>query len=184
MGTKLQSNFLNMALVLSMIAVLAGGLLSWVNAATFEKREQNKAARTLKAINLVGIDFDNDPMMEVLDLETGRVYVLREGEEISGYAIQARSLEGYGGLMEIMVGFNPDGLIQKTAVLSHRETRAWEARSRKSPLPANSCLLIPGLRIFTSPKTAESLMPFPERPSAAEPIPKRCSTLSRQIWPQ
>jgi hypothetical protein len=40
MGTKLQSNFLNMALVLSMIAVLAGGLLSWVNAATFEKREQ------------------------------------------------------------------------------------------------------------------------------------------------
>jgi electron transport complex protein RnfG len=107
------------------------------------RENKNKAARTLKAINLVGIDFDNDPMMEVLDLETGRVYVLREGEEISGYAIQARSLEGYGGLMEIMVGFNPDGLIQKTAVLSHRETPGLGSKVKEKPFASQFMLADP-----------------------------------------
>jgi hypothetical protein len=83
MAKKLESNFLNMALVLTVIALLVGAALSWVDALTFERREQNKIAKTLKAISLVDIPFDNDPLSEVLETGSGKVYILRSMGELT-----------------------------------------------------------------------------------------------------
>ena len=43
-------------------------------------------------------------------------------EELVGTAIQAGSKKGYNGLIELMVGFSPDGKIYKIDVLQQKET--------------------------------------------------------------
>ena len=50
------------------------------------------------------------------------VYPAKKDGEIVGYAIEAATSKGFGGAIVLMVGFEPDGTIYNTAVISHTET--------------------------------------------------------------
>lgn len=45
-----------------------------------------------------------------------------------GVAVKTFSNNGFGGRIEAMVGFLPDGTINKITVISHKETPVWVIR--------------------------------------------------------
>jgi electron transport complex protein RnfG len=50
------------------------------------------------------------------------VYPAKENGKLVGSAIRSFSKNGYGGLIWIMVGLEPDGKIKDVAVVEHKET--------------------------------------------------------------
>ncbi len=94
---KLQSSFKNMALSLTIIAMVAAGALAGVYMLTLGNIEAQKKAKQ----------------------EAAKLAVL-DGHE-DGVAIET-TVDGFGGPFRIMVGFDADGNILGYEVLEHQET--------------------------------------------------------------
>ena len=59
------------------------------------------------------------------------------GGRTAGYAVRTRTLKGYGGEVEALVGFDPDGGIRRIIVTKHNETpglgtQVMDRKKRKS----------------------------------------------------
>jgi electron transport complex protein RnfG len=124
MAKKLESNFKNMFLVL-LVATLASALaLSMTYNATKDPIEQSKEAKQKAAIEEVISGFDDLKEQVVKDASGNEIKIfdcLKNGESI-GVAVQSYSTSGFGGKIDVMVGFLPDGTITKTVILKHDET--------------------------------------------------------------
>ena len=122
---KLESSLKNMLLVLTLVTVISVGLLAYVNALTQEPIAQAQANVLKEAIGKVVPEFDNNPADMVDELEvagqTVRLYAAMKGDQYVGSAVEA-SAPGYGGTMNILVGFDVDGNIYGYSLLSHAET--------------------------------------------------------------
>jgi len=94
---KLQSSFKNMVLSLVLICVVAAGALAGVYILTLEAINAQKAAKQ----------------------EAAKLAVLNGQED--GEAIEV-SVDGFGGVIRLMVGFAQDGTILGYEVLEHQET--------------------------------------------------------------
>jgi electron transport complex protein RnfG len=94
---KLESSFKNMVLSLVLICVVAAGALAGVYILTLDTINAQKAAKQEAA------------KLAVLD---GR----QDGEAIE------TSVDGFGGVIRMMVGFGADGTILGYEVLEHQET--------------------------------------------------------------
>lgn len=121
-----ESSLFNMVMTLFVICLLSSAILGVVYAVTKEPIEASKVAKTNTAISKVVSEFDNDPSSEVFEVEIGgkscKVYPAKKGTDIVGYAIESFTSAGFGGRIVIMVGFNMDGTINNTSVISHSET--------------------------------------------------------------
>lgn len=129
---KLESNIMNMALVLTVIAVVAAGLLAWVN---------NVTSGPIKEINNLAIE--NGIKSVILgdrDIEfTVESPVEREGfifhsvndknGNLIGTAVESTDKNGFGGALKVMVGFDPEGVILGYTVLEHSETPGLGAQA-------------------------------------------------------
>ena len=129
---KLESNIMNMALVLTVIAVVAAGLLAWVN---------NVTSGPIKEINNLAIE--NGIKSVILgdrDIEfTVETPVEREGfifhsvndknGNLIGTAVESTDKNGFGGALKVMVGFDPEGVILGYTVLEHSETPGLGAQA-------------------------------------------------------
>ena len=102
---KLESTWYNMAIVLTVISVVAGAALGYVNDIT---------APTIKAINE---QKEKDAELEVLN-----------GQE--GTAIKITDPKGFGGALTVMVGLAPDGTILGYKVLESSETPGLGAKAQ------------------------------------------------------
>lgn len=120
-----ESTLKNMLLTLSAITLVASSLLGVVYSLTKGPIEEAMTLKTNNAIAGVAPEFDNDPSADQLVVELAgksyKVYPAKMGEAIVGYAIESFA-SGFGGRISLMVGFNADGSINGTAVLSHAET--------------------------------------------------------------
>jgi electron transport complex protein RnfG len=120
-----ESTLKNMLLTLSAITFMASSLLGVVYSLTKGPIEEAMTLKTNNAIAGVAPGFDNDPSSDQLVVELAgknyKVYPAKMGGEIVGYAIESYA-SGFGGRISLMVGFNSDGTINGTAVLSHAET--------------------------------------------------------------
>lgn len=94
---KLQSSFKNMALSLTIISMVAAGALAGVYMLTLSNIEAQKKAKQ----------------------EAAKLAVL-DGHE-DGVAIET-SVDGFGGTIRLMVGFDADGNILGYEILEHQET--------------------------------------------------------------
>ena len=123
---KTESTFINMLLVLTLICVIAGGALGYVNSITADPIAQAQAAKQVEAIEAVTAAFDNSPLEEKI------TQTLEDGSEVTifpatlegkpaGAAVEATAL-GFGGTIKLMVGFDADGTIRNYKVLQHAET--------------------------------------------------------------
>lgn len=124
MAKKLESNFKNMFIVLVAVTLAAGLALSLAYNATKEPIELAKEAKKITAIREVIADFETMEESAVKD-EGGAdlaVYTCLKQGEVVGKAVQSYSMSGFGGRVDVMVGFLPDGTITKTVVLQHAET--------------------------------------------------------------
>jgi len=124
MAKKLESNFKNMFLVLFVTTLAAALALSLTYNATKEPIEKSKEAKQKAAIEEVIPGFDELAEKVVKDASGNEIKIfdcLKGGESI-GVAVQSYTTSGFGGKIDVMVGFLPDGTITKTVVLKHDET--------------------------------------------------------------
>ncbi len=108
--------------VLLLICGLVTALLGYINSVTAPIiAEQQAEARRQAAARI----FSEDAVLE----ESGReavspvsgIYDVKIGSEITGYAVFV-SAKGFGGAIEMLVGFAPDLSVCGVEVLSHGET--------------------------------------------------------------
>ncbi len=124
---KLKSTFKNMFLSLSIISLVVAVLLAEVNQITAKPIAAAKALKLKNAIKEVVPAFDNNPVEEAYkipapDGDSLLVYPAKKGEEIVGFAVNTYSNNGFGGNIQIMVGFDMEDKVVNYAVLSHAET--------------------------------------------------------------
>ena len=122
---KLESSFKNMVSVLTVVAVVAGLLLGYVNKLTAEPIAQANAKALSDAIALVVPGFDNEPAANPDTIEvdgvTYKIYKATKGDKFIGAAVES-SANGFGGALTVLVGFDADGKIIDYSLLSHAET--------------------------------------------------------------
>lgn len=124
---KLQSSFRNMFLSLTLICLTVAVLLAQVNKMTETPIAEAKAMKLQNAIREVVPAFDNDPVAASYRMPDGTgdsllVYPAKKGEELVGFALNSYSDNGFGGKIQIMVGFDMEHHIVNYAVLQHGET--------------------------------------------------------------
>ena len=121
-----------MAIVLTVIAVVAGGLLAWVNNVTAGPIEQinNQAIENgIKSVILGDRDikFHVDNPVEKDGFVFHNVYDMKDN--LLGTAVESTDKNGFGGALKVMVGFDPEGVILGYTVLEHSETPGLGAQA-------------------------------------------------------
>ncbi len=129
---KLESNIANMAIVLTVIAVVAGGLLAWVNNVTAGPIEQinNQAIENgIKSVILGdrNIEFRVEEPTEKDGFVFHNVYDMNDN--LLGTAVESTDKNGFGGAFKVMVGFDSEGKILGYEVLEHSETPGLGAQA-------------------------------------------------------
>ena len=121
-----ESTIKNMAITLTVICLVSSAILGGVYSITKVPIEMAQVAKTNGAIAKVVPQFDNDPSAEIFNVEIDgksyKVYPAKMKGEIIGYAIESYTSAGFGGRINLMVGFKADSTIVNTSVLSHNET--------------------------------------------------------------
>lgn len=124
MSKKLESTLPNMVIVLTLIAVVAGLALGYVNSVTAGPIEEIKAQQLSDGIKAV-LAADELNVEEPVTLDDGSVIYRTD----KGVAVQATDPNGFGGKLTVLVGFNADGLIQGYRVLETSETPGLGAKA-------------------------------------------------------
>ncbi|NOX86720.1 MAG: RnfABCDGE type electron transport complex subunit G [Chlorobi bacterium] len=134
MASKKESNFLNMVLTLFIVAVVAALALGGVYSLTKEPIAIAKQKKLEAAIKAVLPDFDTIIETKVPDKSGDSLtfyYAEKKGKKV-GTAIKTFSKEGFGGEIDILVGFLDDGTISNTVVLAQKETPGLGDKMSKS----------------------------------------------------
>ncbi len=125
MGSKKESNFINMVLTLFLVAAIAAMALGGVYVVTKEPIALAKKKKLEAAIKSVMPEFDSITTKRVADADGGdslTFYIASKNNEVLGAAVKTYTMNGFSGKIELMVGFLNDGTINNTAVLMHKET--------------------------------------------------------------
>ena len=126
---KLESSFLNMALVLTVVAAVSAGLLAWVNHVTtspISQQAQKTLADGIKAVmgsdgivvaktDTVSKEYDGKQFIYVVH------YINKEDNAPLGKAVES-SVMGFGGEMKVLVGFDESNAILGYKILESAET--------------------------------------------------------------
>lgn len=129
MASKKESTFVNMVIVLTIVAAVAATSLAYVNEFTKEPIAKAKLKKKKEAISKVVPQFDttSNPIAEMYKValsegDSLECYPAKKNGELVGIAVKANTKLGFSGEFWLMVGFKPDGTIQNISVLEHRET--------------------------------------------------------------
>ena len=135
----MESTLKNMVLVLLIITAVCSAAVGVVYDLTKEPIAQTKVKKINDALQLVVPKFDNNPSEArkdiPIDADTVRLYTLTYDGQITGYAVETFSDNGFAGRIAIMVGFLPDGTIHGTEVISHAETPGLGDKIDKNKSP-------------------------------------------------
>ena len=116
---KLESTFLNMFLVLTIISVVAGAGLAAVYNVTkepIEKANLEKQQAAIKAVLPEGAEVG-----EEMTVGENRVFPATINGEFAGMAIEVNT-NGFGGNIKMMVGFDAEGALVDYSILELAET--------------------------------------------------------------
>lgn len=128
MGKKLESNFMNMVVVLFTVTLIASAAVGYVYTLTAGPIELAKQAKQTNAIRqVIPGEFDNDPSADAWKMKTPdggelEFYPAKKNGQAVGTAVKTYTNKGFGGTVWLMVGFYPDGTISNYSVLEHKET--------------------------------------------------------------
>jgi electron transport complex protein RnfG len=123
-----ESNIINMVLTLFLVTATAALALGFVYNATKGPIAEAKQQKLETAIGKVLPEFDKlEPKEGIMvkpedGTDSLTFYVAYKGGERVGTAVRTYTDKGFSGRFWIMVGFLPDGTINNTAVLEHKET--------------------------------------------------------------
>jgi len=119
---KLESTLLNMILSLTIISVGMSAALGFVYVQTKAPIEIGSKKKVVNAIKDVLPEFNNDPLAEIDTVNGLEFYPGKKDGELIGYAVKTFTMQGFSGLISLMVGLLPDGTINKIQVLEQKET--------------------------------------------------------------
>ena len=136
---KLESSLTNMVLVLTGVAVIMGGILAYVNHLTegpIAAQKEKALADGIKTVMCVNdlkvaktdeVKQNDDKGKEL----TYTVYEIQDakGNDL-GAAVESSTL-GFGGMLKVLVGFDPEGKILGYTLLEHTETPGLGAKADK-----------------------------------------------------
>ena len=154
---KLESSLTNMVIVLTLIAIIAGGALAYVNGVTAPQIEKiNKENLDAGIKSVMGSDD-----IQVADpVENGgfTCYVVNDADGNSLGSAITTSENGFGGSMKVLVGFDNEGVILGYTVLEHAETpglgakaNTWFQKGQKGDIIGKN----PGKDVFKVSKDVE-----------------------------
>ena len=133
---KLESSLLNMTLVLTLVAVIMGGILAYVNHLTegpISEQKEKTLANGIKTV-MVSNDIVVANPQEVKQNVDGKelTYILynvkdAQGNDL-GAAVQSTTM-GFGGDLKVLVGFDREGKILGYTLLEHVETPGLGAKA-------------------------------------------------------
>ena len=136
---KLESSLLNMTLVLTLVAVVMGGILAFVNHLTegpIAEQKEKALADGIKAV-MVCDDLKVAKTDEVKQNDAkGKevVYTIYQIQDARGNdlgaAVESTTM-GFGGNLKVLVGFDADGNILGYTLLEHAETPGLGAKADK-----------------------------------------------------
>ena len=111
--------------ITALISALVLALVSQLTAKPIAEMQKKNMRLSLKQLNLP--DFDNAPDKEAKTFKTpagwkAEIMPFRQNGQLKGFAVKTASPDGYGGPVEIMAGFTPEGRIEAVLVTSHHET--------------------------------------------------------------
>ncbi len=126
---KLKSSLKNMAIVLTLIAIVAGGVLATVNAITkpqIDKINEENLANGIKAV----MNNDNIKVSEEQTKDEYSFYTVQDAQgQPLGTAVTS-TVNGFGGPLKVLVGFDNDGAILGYTVLESAETPGLGAKAQ------------------------------------------------------
>ncbi|MCF7853438.1 MAG: RnfABCDGE type electron transport complex subunit G [Candidatus Pacebacteria bacterium] len=134
-------DILILTLSLAGVCAIASGVLALANERTKDARAQAAIEAKSTALKKVLPEHTNTPLQDTVvvqnkDLDT-TFYRARRDNRIVALAGQGATANGYGGLLKVLVGFDPDGTIRKVLVTEHAETpglgtQATDRRTEKT----------------------------------------------------
>lgn len=125
---KKESTFLSMTLTLFLVTFLASLALGVVYELTKGPKALAENTKKNFAIKKVVPAFDNEPNTEAYRIATTdgadslTCYPARKEGKLVGTAIESFTMKGFSGLIRVMVGVTPEGVIFNTSVLEQKET--------------------------------------------------------------
>lgn len=136
---KLESSLTNMVLVLTLVAVIMGGVLAYVNYLTegpINEQKEKALADGIKTVMCVQ-DLKVASTDEVRQNDAkGKemVFTIYQIQDAQGQQLGAAvesTTGGFGGDLKILVGFDPEGNILGYTLLEHAETPGLGAKADK-----------------------------------------------------
>lgn len=115
---KLESSLMNMVIVLTLISVIAGGTLAYINKVTQEPIAAINAKNLQDGIKKVIIG-TTEGELNVEHPDTVDAYIIYKTDK--GTAVKSTA-NGFGGALEVLVGFDSKGSIMGYTILSTVET--------------------------------------------------------------
>jgi electron transport complex protein RnfG len=125
---KKESTLINMVATLLLVTLLASTALAFVYQVTKGPKEAANDAKKNFAIKKVTPEFNNEPGKEayrIASFDGGDsliCYPARKDGQLVGVAIETWTMNGFSGLIRLMVGFDTTGSIINTSVLEQKET--------------------------------------------------------------
>jgi electron transport complex protein RnfG len=133
---KLESSLLNMTLVLTLVAVVMGGILAFVNHLTegpIAEQKEKALADGIKTVMVCNDLVVAEPVEMKQDIDgkehTFIIYNVKDaqGKDL-GAAVQSVTM-GFGGDLKVLVGFDTEGNILGYTLLEHAETPGLGAKA-------------------------------------------------------
>lgn len=124
---RIESSFRNMVVSLTAICLVCASLLGVVSSLTGQRIDEIRAEKVNSGIKAVLPAFDNVPAGEMFVVDGCEVYPATLGGTPVGWAVKVAP-SGFGGPIQMLVGFTPDGTVYNTSVLSHSETPGLGAK--------------------------------------------------------
>ncbi len=133
----MKNSLLNMVLVLGGISLVASAGVGYVYRITEEPIALAAEANTRAALSEVLPPFEQTVENElVLDDIPVTVHTASDSAgQTVGYAVETATRSGFSGEFRLMVGFLPDGKVQRVKVLSHAETPGLGSKMADSDNP-------------------------------------------------
>jgi electron transport complex protein RnfG len=136
---KLESSLLNMVLVLTCVAVIMGAILAAINSVTTDpiaQQEKKALAEGIQKVmggQQVQASDKADAVIPMVD-EKGKTnyYSVYNVSNAQGNAIGAAiqdTVNGFGGNLVVLVGFDNEGIIKGYTLLKHAETPGLGAKA-------------------------------------------------------
>lgn len=124
--------FLKLTGILTLIAALFAGAVSYTYTLTKPVIEANRYKKRVEAIAAVLPPFNNQPEKEKKVVPTSKgekveFYVGKKDGKVTGVAFQ-NSIKGYSGDISMMIGVTPDGKVYGVDILNQKETPGLGAK--------------------------------------------------------